>query len=555
MQQSAIKGAQGRRKESFWQRLRLRERIAAWFKPRSAARATSPRTFGAIEQLEGRAVLAGDFVPVANNDAYAVITETSLTVDATSGVLANDTDADGDSLTASVSTEPSHGTVTLNSNGSFTYSPVTGFSGTDSFTYFANDGQNSSVPGTVTLTVIPPNRAPVAVADSYSGVGDQPLGVDAANGVLKNDTDADSDPLTAFVTTNPLHGEVTLNADGSFIYTPTPGFVGADSFQYKASDGLLDSTAQTVSLTLTAPNRAPTTTGDSYTTSGGITLTINAANGVLGNDSDPDGDALTATVVNTASNGTLTLNANGSFSYTPDVGFSGLDTFDYQASDGALPSAITTVSIIVTPTNSPPSVENDSYAATTGQSLTISATIGVLANDSDADSDSLTAAVTQQPSHGTVTLSSDGGFTYTPASGFTGQDSFQYVANDGTVDSDPATVTLTVASGNHAPVAAADGYTTSSGQSLIVGTSSGVLSNDTDADNNTLTAAIVTTPSHGTVTLNTNGSFTYTPTNGFSGTDSFTYRANDGTADSSPATVTLTVTAANVAPVAVADSY
>src|SRR5205823_1226238 len=129
--------------------------------------------------------------------------------------------------------------------------------------------------------------------------------------------------------------------------------------------------------------------------------------------------------------------------------------------------------------------------------------------------------------------------------------SFTYKANDGTTDSNTVTVTLTI--NNDAPVAVADSYAVSKSNALTVNAASGLLTNDTDLNGDSLTATKVTDPTHGTVTVNTNGSFTYTPTSGFTGTDSFTYKANDATADSNVATVTLTV--ANTAPVAVADSY
>jgi VCBS repeat-containing protein len=174
---------------------------------------------------------------------------TALTV-AAPGVLGNDTDPDGDPLNAVLVSGPSHGTLTLNADGSFGYTPAADFAGTDAFSYRASDGALSSNPATVTLTVAPVNDAPVAAADAYSTVEDTALTV-AAPGVLGNDTDPDGDPLTAVLVSGPGHGTLTLNADGSFGYTPAADFAGTDAFSYRASDGALSSNPATVTITVT----------------------------------------------------------------------------------------------------------------------------------------------------------------------------------------------------------------------------------------------------------------------------------------------------------------
>jgi VCBS repeat-containing protein len=162
----------------------------------------------------------------------------------------------------------------------------------------------------------------------------------------------------------------------------------------------------------------------------------------------------------------------------------------------------------------------------------------VLTNDTDADGDSLTAALVNGPAHGTLSVNANGFLTYAPTTGYSGSDSFTYKANDGTADSNVATVSLTVV--NHAPVAGNATYTMDKNNTLTVSTP-GLLTNCTDADGDSLTTALVNGPAHGTLSLNANGSFTYTPTTGYSGNDSFTYKANDGTADSNAATVSLTI--------------
>ncbi|MGD0795108.1 MAG: cadherin-like domain-containing protein, partial [Dehalococcoidales bacterium] len=408
------------------------------------------------------------------------------------------------------------------------------------FTYRANDGQANSNTATVTITITAVNYPPVAVNDAYTTNENIALTV-AAPGVLANDTDPDGDNITAVKVTDPAHGTLTLNSNGSFTYTPAAYYNGTDSFTYKANDGQANSNTATVTITITAVNYPPVAVNDAYTTSQNTALTVTAAMGVLSNDTDADGDTLTAIKVTDPTHGTVTLNSNGSFTYTPTTGYTGSDSFTYKANDGKADSNTATVTITVTAVNHAPVAVNDAYTTSQNTALTVAAK-GVLSNDTDADGDSLTAVKVSDPSHGTLTLNSNGSFTYTPTTGYTGSDSFTYKANDGKADSNTATVTITITAVNHAPVAVNDAYTTSQNTALTVTAAMGVLSNDTDADGDTLTAIKVTDPTHGTVTLNSNGSFTYTPTTGYTGSDSFTYKANDGKADSNTATVTITIT-------------
>ncbi|MDH3920291.1 MAG: cadherin-like domain-containing protein, partial [Rhodospirillales bacterium] len=344
--------------------------------------------------------------------------------------------------------------------------------------------------------------------DGYATPEDTALVVTAANGVLANDSDPDLDPLQAVLVGDVSNGALTLNADGSLTYTPNANFNGAESFTYRANDGLANSNVATVTLTVTPVSDAPVAVNDSYVTAEDTVLSI-AAPGVLGNDTDADGDALGAVLVPASgpSNGTLTLNLDGSFTYTPNANFNGDDSFDYVANDGTLDSAAATVTITVTPVNDPPVAVNDSYTTAEDSVLSILAP-GVLGNDTDADGDGLTAVPNAGPANGTLTLNADGSFTYTPNAGFAGSDSFDYVANDGTVDSNVATATITVTPVNDAPVAANDSYTTPEDTVLSI-VAPGVLGNDTDADGDTLGAVLVPAsgPSNGTLTLNLDGSF------------------------------------------------
>ncbi len=398
--------------------------------------------------------------------------------------------------------------------------------------FFLDSKEVANLKPTLTIDFTPSPQPPVAGNDSFRlqpGMTDLTV---AAPGVLANDSDINGDALTASLVSGPSQGTVTLAADGSFTYAPGADFTDSDSFTYQASDGAFTSNTATVTINL---NHAPVAYARTYVVTSNTTLNVQAP-GVLANNYDPDGDPLTAVLIDGPSHGTLTLNSNGSFSYTPQSSYLGKDQFTYQASDGSLNSGTTIVSLYV---NAVPVAQNDSYSVNQDSVLAVSAP-GVLGNDSDANGDSLTASLVGNPSHGTVSLSSNGSFQYTPAAGYYGSDSFTYRASDGYASSNTATVSIAVNHVNHAPAAAADGYATSDGVALNVA-APGVLANDSDPDGDAVTAVLVSGPSHGTLTLGSNGSVSYAPVPGYTGTDSFSYQASDGSLRSTPTTVTITI--------------
>ncbi|MCP4715929.1 MAG: tandem-95 repeat protein [Deltaproteobacteria bacterium] len=185
-------------------------------------------------------------VPVAADNGYTTWEDTELTIVAP-GVLDNDTDRDNDTLTAILVDSPANGSIVLNDNGSFTFTPDTGFLGTASFTYKAYDGTCNSTSATVEIDVV--NKPPVAFDDGYATEMSTTT-YRAAPGVLENDTDAVNDTLTAILQDGPDNGTLSLLNDGSFFYAPDPGFIGTDSFTYMATDGFDNSTPATVEITV-----------------------------------------------------------------------------------------------------------------------------------------------------------------------------------------------------------------------------------------------------------------------------------------------------------------
>ena len=195
-------------------------------------------------------------------------------------------------------------------------------------------------------TNLPVGEKTLAVTDSYTTTEDIVLSV-TAPGVLGNDNSVSEEPLTAVLDSPTVHGQLDLQDDGSFIYTPTLNFNGLDSFTYHAEEGQLSSNTVVVTLTVTAANDAPVAVTEAYTTTEDTSLSV-AAPGILENDSDVDEDALTAMLDSDVSHGELTLEIDGSFVYTPTAGYFGQDLFSYYAYDGALASEVVEVILVVT---------------------------------------------------------------------------------------------------------------------------------------------------------------------------------------------------------------
>jgi hypothetical protein len=459
--------------------------------------------------------------PVANADSATTTAGT-----ATIAVLANDTDADGDTLTASAgSTAPTKGSIVVNANNTITYTANAGAVGTDTFTYIANDGRGGTATGTVTVTI--PNQLPIANADSGSTTPGQPVTVS----VLSNDTDpnipASGQVLSVSAITQPAGGTGTVTTNGTTVtFTPAGTFkLGSTSFTYTVSDG--DGGTAIGNVTVTVPNVPPTAVNDTATTPYLVATTVD----VLANDTDANGDALTVTGVTGEAHGTAVIagsGANTKILYTPNSAWSGADTMTYTVSDGTTTS---TAVLTVTTADAPPTANNFSTSVAGGTATTVD----VVAHSSDPNSDTLTATAAGPAAHGTVSIGG-GGVIYTPSAAYAGTDTFSYTVDDGHGGTATATVTVTV--GNQAPVANPDSAiaTGLAGSPITVD----VLANDTDANSDPLTLVSVSVPAHGTAAL-VAGKVVYTPSATYTGPDSFTYVISDGNGGTATGTVSVDV--------------
>lgn len=532
--------------------------------------------------------------PTATDDSYTVDAGNTLAVAANNGVIVNDIDADGDTLSVSLAQGVSHGSLTLSADGSFTYTPNSGFSGTDSFTYTLNDGNGGTTSGTVTLTVNPastseppPDEEPTPTADPLRIEAEDMMlggsyGVEAknfaSNGEYIGLSGASGTATTTFTGPSGTYQIVVGyydESDGEATLTVNIGGNSIDSWQFDNSPGgtraeATNFTLRTITTSLAIntgdlielvglresgenarvdyiefipvgpANEAPVAQADAYSTNEDAVLVIDAAAGVLSNDSDPEGDALTVSAYDSASaaGGTVVMNSDGSFTYTPAADFNGNDTFTYTVRDANGGTATQTVAITVNAANDAPVAADDSLNTAANTPLTFAAA-DLLDNDSDIDGDSLTIIGLTNPGNGTLTDNGDGTYTYTPNSSFSGVDTFTYTISDGNGETATATVNIAVDSANTPPVAENDAIATNEDKPILISAAT-LLGNDSDIDGDTLSIS-VGNPANGTLIDNGDGTYTYTPNSGFTGTDNFTYTVDDGNGGTDMATVTVTV--------------
>lgn len=404
--------------------------------------------------------------PVATNDVVSTPEDTP----ATGNVLTNDTDPDGDTLTVTgyvvngtpvavipgmpgVVLIPGAGTLSISSNGSYTFTPVPDWHGTvPAVTYTVTDSEGGTTTAELNITVTPVVDID---HDTAATKANQPVNID----VLGNDTFEGTTPVVSVAPGDgPSHGTVVVRPDGSIDYTPTTGYVGTDTFTYTVTSG---GRTETATVTITVTNAPPVPVADTATTPEDTPVGGN----VLGNDGDPDGDPLTVTgfevggqtyppgtTVTIPGIGQIVINSDGSYLFTPDKDWHGaVPPVTYTVSDGNNGgTATSTLTVVVTPVQDPPVAVDDRGHSPDGRPVTIP----VLGNDSDPDGDPLTVTDiggkpivpggTVQIPEGIVRLEPDGSLTFIPNPGVQGEVVFIYGITDGNGGHDTARVTITV---------------------------------------------------------------------------------------------------------------
>ncbi len=458
--------------------------------------------------------------PVAQNQAVTTAEDTAKEITLVAS------DADGNPLTYSIVAQPTHGSLSAVAGNKVTYTPAANYSGPDSFTFKANDGTIDSNTATVSITVTAINDPPVA--QNQTATTEEDTGKE----ITLVATDVDSTTLTYSIVAQPAHGSLSAVAGNKVTYTPAANYNGADSFTFRANDGTHNSNIATVSITVTAVNDPPVAQNQSATTEEDTPKEITLV------ATDVDSTTLTYSIVAQPTHGSLSVVAGNKVTYTPTADYFGTDSFTFRASDGTLNSNTATVSITVSAVNDPPVAQNQSVttAENTAKEITLVAT--------DVDSTTLTYSILAQPQHGSLSAVSGNKVTYTPAADYSGADSFTFKANDGSTDSNTASVSITVSSVNDAPIA----------EDAVILTEEDTINEITllasDSDGDPLTYSIVDEPDHGSLSLISGNKLTYTPDENYNGTDSFTFKANDGTLDSNIAEVAILIEPVNDAPVA-----
>lgn len=472
--------------------------------------------------------------PSAGDDLFEADFNGSLTA----SVADNDFDADGDVLTYSLDEGPQNGDLIFNADGSFTYTPDIDFEGQDSFTYTVCDSENGCAEAMVSLIIINAEEMPVAVDDDYTINEDTEL----TGNVGDNDSDPEGEELTFSVVVDATVGTFSVEADGTFTYVPMANYSGQDTVIYSVCDPTDHCVLGMVVITILPMNDAPTAFDDEVIGEQNDVLSYN----VSANDFDVDGDVLTYSLVSDVANGSLTFNADGFFTYTPNTDFFGNDTFEYEVCDANLCDTAV-VNIIIDQSFSNPIAVDDTYSTNEGSSVSGN----VSENDVLIDVGTITYTVSDDVNNGTLVLNEDGSFSYNPDSGFFGTDVFIYSVCNENEHCDEAIVTILVNELHTQPVAVNDTLTVTEDGFLL----GSVAVNDSDEDGDDLIFTLEIDAAFGTLVLNADGTFTYTPNPNFFGTDTFVYTVCDDDGNCDMATVIIIVTPVNDTPGAVDDSY
>jgi VCBS repeat-containing protein len=473
---------------------------------------------------------------VANNDDYLINENESYT----DSFRANDQIPAGQTAVYSVVQGPEIGTLNLQSNGTFTYTPpLNQFYFQDSVYYQVCVGNTCDIAG-VEFYVIFRNTTPFANDDYFTVEMNSPR----TGNVTGNDGDPDSltDPISTELQwiklNNPTNGIVTtFDILGNFTYMPNSGFMGNDSFQYYMVDHCGLYAVGTVFLNVISPNQNPVANNQTINS---LLEDVIYTGSLAPLVTDPENDALTYSIITPSNHGQVILSSGGNYTFTPNSNFNGTTSFIYSACDAVGQCANGTITLIVNNTdNDPPSLGTDFKVINEDSSTTIN----VASNDTD-DTGTLTYSLFSNAANGSAALlSANGNFSYTPNPNFFGFDSFVIQACDG-VNCSTSIVSVQVIGINDAPIA--QPFTLLTSEDIAV---QGTFTFLSDPD---LTALTFSTPQGNAIqglTINANGTYSYNPPLNYSGTQSIVVQGCDNDNSCATALLTVQVTAVNDLPI------
>ena len=477
-----------------------------------------------------------DGTPVAVNDTGVTDEDVSISID----VLANDSGLDKGGILITITTEPQHGTVVVNSDNTVSYRPETDYYGTDSYIYQICNVDDECASAAVDITINPVNDyIPLPVDDSRATSRNQAVDID----VLFNDKGLNDGGIVLTTISTPSHGSVIVNSDNTITYTPTTDYLGFDSFDYQVCDRDNDCGTATVTVNVKEHNYVPIAVDDYASTTVNKEVVVN----VLSNDRDLNDGVKDVSIYVEPVNGAVKVNNNNTITYVPNTDFIGNDSLTYYVTDNDGDYGLAKVYITVSDnTNHIPVAVDDSR----GTSKNTPVVVNVLINDTGLEDGGIAVTTLSVPVNGSIIVNADNTITYTPNTDYLGTDTFKYKITDKDGDADSALVTITVKEHNVNPVAVNDKATTYMNTGVVVN----VLNNDTGLEDGLKDVKIYVSPFNGTAVVNADNTVTYTPANWYLGVDSLRYIIIDVDGDYSIATLVIDVIEKpNFIPVAVDD--
>ena len=520
--------------------------------PSRQSRSVLHRALGAA--LSGL-ILAGILAPGAAlagpGGPPSPLPDTIITLEdtpATGNVLDNDVNLGEGTLTvtATGALSPSVGTLVIADDGAYTFTPASGFVGSDSTTYTVENDKHSRTVA-IDITVEPLDAPPVAHDDTVTV--DEDTATDLSDEVLANDTDADSGPLTITGVANESGGDADVEG-GVLTFTPDANACGdaAGSFDYTITDGTSSDTAS-VTVDVTCVNDDPEATDDDASGTEDTDVEIAAAD-LVANDSDVETVSLTVSHVSNAAGGSVTLDSGTvTFTPTPDLCGDNVASFHYTVDDGDGGTDTGTVTIDLTCVNDGPVAVDDDLAGDEDTDVVASGD-DLTANDTDVDGDELTVTDVSNPTGGTVSLD-QGVVTFAPDAESCRDDAggFDYVLSDGTA-TDTGHVTIDITCANDDPVATDDEADGTEDEDVVIAAAD-LAANDSDVEDVALTVTGADNASGGTVTLDS-GTITFTPDADLCGDAAagFDYTVEDADGGTDTGHVSIDLTCVNDDPVA-----
>jgi VCBS repeat-containing protein len=455
------------------------------------------------------------------------------------GNVANDTDSDDITLLYSVITQPMHGAVLMNNDGTYSFEPESNYNGVDMFTYSVCDDENSCDAGVVILDINPINDTPVVLHDSNVAYDN----ISINGSVALNDSDFDGDILEFLLLTTAQNGIFNLEQNGTYTYTPNTNFAGTEIIEYNACDPSNACATATLTITVSSTNTLPNAADIILPNSDEDMILTGSLNELV---TDSEGGALTFSIFLQPANGTLQLNVTGSYTYTPDENYFGPDSYMYQVCDSGNLCDEGQVNINILSLNDSPVAVGEEFNMNEDTILSGS----VSENDSDAEMEVLTFSTSSVAENGEFILTPSGEFTFTPNGNYYGTVNIEYSVCDENSACSEANLIIHVLALNDAPEAMNDSFSTDEDEILF----GDVSTNDSDLETEDLSFSILTPAMHGVVMLNLNGTFTYIPNANYAGNDAFSYLACDEESLCSEATVIIAMLSINDQPIANDDS-